>query len=109
MLGIGPRLTIEGSGFKIIVEQIADDSVVEKLHTAIGVVDHEPFPCASSLWEITSERIASSLARPRRFGSHARRPPEAAYFADRALHPCSQDRKATAAQARLPLSPKFSA
>ncbi len=88
MLGIGPRLTIEGSSFKIIFEQIADYSVVEKLHSTIGVVDHEPFPCAQQLVgnHQRADRVVACAAAgiADDMGVAFRK---VAYFAGSALHP----------------------
>ena len=54
----------ELSGLEALSEQSAHDLVGEKLHPAVGVVDDEPLPRPEELDEMTSERIASSLARP---------------------------------------------
>ena len=51
-------------GLEAVRQEPGDDLVGEELHAAVGVVDDEPFLVPSSLYEITSERIASSLARP---------------------------------------------
>jgi len=43
MLRIRPRFAVELRRFEVIREQIPDDIVGEQLHSAISVVDHEPF------------------------------------------------------------------
>ena len=49
MLRIGPSLAVKLRCFQIVVEQFSHDAVGEKLHPAIGVMDHKPFPGAQKL------------------------------------------------------------
>jgi hypothetical protein len=43
MLRIGPSLTVKLRCFQTVVEQFSHNAVGEKLHPAIGVMDHKPF------------------------------------------------------------------
>src|SRR6266478_5180443 len=54
----------EGCRFQAAGQQSAHHVVGEEFHAAIGVVNDKPLPRAPSLYEMTSDRMASSLARP---------------------------------------------
>lgn len=67
MAVIVPAMLVDGRGLEALLEQTADDLIVEKLHSAICMMNNEPFLRTEKLYEMTSERMASSVARPPAF------------------------------------------